>query len=627
MGNEWEPARGSLRDGRFGQSIAPASFANCFANLFPTNELAPPVAGNDIVHLGTKRAQNLSKGPTVSTSRHDPPLPNYSDLSSDSSIYTHPVYDQAYQDPEDNSMCNAIFACDTPFQFPSTWQPTHLDVSRPPVPQASMTYSQQRNLIPTDQIVSPTNLNPESSATAPLARVVPQPTLEKMSPSWDVPSSDCPLIDFSIDDDSNRPKRGPFKDPTDRAQTAQTRKDNACVRCKMQRTRCIPDPFDPRGVCLTCKKVANTRVVNLPCLRYKIPDTRLFREGYVPDLIWSRRWDVMEMNDVSTWADSETRCINITQDYSPNPVTLRVRKFIPVEGDSLVRKWKHEGMPKSVTLPPYAIESLKEAERAYRDYISREGTKFFMSTLDKEDPLIFDTYSMAINASKNHMSEQERILLNMVLRLWVAVRMLCRSERIVGNDRLDISLNLMDHSSPMYGKTPIPPVMGAQIELVLIQGILNPLRAMILEQLQKLILAHKPQNWFCIYLCTFILLHNASLITKQDITYARKHGLMTKFSMPDMIAELHTGANILLAYFQYCCKGHRPFSLDWNAEKSLSMAALDPYQVKFIQKTALQVQANESRYREIRKPSSCDHEHYFISQLFEQDWEPRGTDE
>ncbi|KAL5326373.1 hypothetical protein ACEPPN_004057 [Leptodophora sp. 'Broadleaf-Isolate-01'] len=455
-----------------------------------------------------------------------------------------------------------------------------------------MTYCQQRNSIPTDQNISPPSFLTENSGAVPATHVASQQNLEKTSPSWDSTPSDCPLIEFSIDDDSNRPKRGPFKDLTDRAQTAQTRKDNACVRCKMQRTRCVPDPFDPRGVCLTCKKVANTRVVHLPCLRYKIPDARLFREGYVVDLIWSKRWESMEMNDVSTWADSETRCIKITQGYSPNPITLRVRKFIPVQGDSLSRTWKHAGIPKSVTLPPYAIESLKEAGRAYRDYIAREGTQFFVSTLDKDDPLIFHTYSMAIYASKNHMSEQERILLGMVLRLWVAVRMLCRSERIVGDDRLDISLDLMDHSSPMPGKTPIPPVMGAQIELVLMQGILNPLRTMILEQLQKLVLAHKPQNWFCIYLCTFILLHNASLITKQDIVYAQKHGLKTKFAMSDMIAELHMGANVLLAYYHYCCKGHRPFALDWNAEESVSMAALDPYQVKYIQKTALHVQAN-----------------------------------
>lgn len=70
--------------------------------------------------------------------------------------------------------------------------------------------------------------------------------------------------------------------------------------------------------------------------------------------------------------------------------------------------------------------------------------------------------------------------------------------------------------------------MSAQIELVLIYGIMNPLRAMILEQLQKMILAHKPQNWFCIYLCTFILLHNATLITKADVAYSKKHGLKVR---------------------------------------------------------------------------------------------------
>jgi hypothetical protein len=130
-----------------------------------------------------------------------------------------------------------MFACDTPFQFPSTWQPIHLDLSGPPAPQPSMAYCQQRNSIPTDQIISPISFLTENLEAVPATHVAPQHTLEKMSPSWDVTPSDCPLIDFSIDDDLNRPKRGPFKDLTDRAQTAQTRKDNACVRCKMQRTR------------------------------------------------------------------------------------------------------------------------------------------------------------------------------------------------------------------------------------------------------------------------------------------------------------------------------------------------------------------------------------------------------
>ena len=45
------------------------------------------------------------------------------------------------------------------------------------------------------------------------------------------------INEIPYDDLEHRTKRGPFKDPQDRAQTAQTRKDNACVRCRMQRIR------------------------------------------------------------------------------------------------------------------------------------------------------------------------------------------------------------------------------------------------------------------------------------------------------------------------------------------------------------------------------------------------------
>lgn len=52
------------------------------------------------------------------------------------------------------------------------------------------------------------------------------------------------------------------------------------------------------------------------------------------------------------------------------------------------------------------------------------------------------------------------------------------------------------------------------------------------------------------------------------------------------------GANILLAYFHYCTKGFRPFSLEWNSEQTLSMAELNAEQVEFVKKTAVHVKAN-----------------------------------
>jgi hypothetical protein len=111
----------------------------------------------------------------------------------------------------------------------------------------------------------------------------------------------------------------------------------------------------------------------------------------------------MEMNDISTWSDSEVRTVEITQDFSLNPLVLRVRKFTPVEGDMLSRSWVHGSIKKSVMLPPYAIESLKDAERSYKEYIDKEGAQFFVSTLNRNDKLIWGTYDMAINASNHSM--------------------------------------------------------------------------------------------------------------------------------------------------------------------------------------------------------------------------------
>ena len=121
-----------------------------------------------------------------------------------------------------------------PFRIPSSWQPTRINLSSPPVPQPSMAYVQQLDSKPYNESPTPPVLGSELPVSVPDAQHI---ALEKTSPPYGDPQEDCPLIDFSIDDDMSRPRRGPFKDPADKAQTAQTRKDNACVRCKMQRTR------------------------------------------------------------------------------------------------------------------------------------------------------------------------------------------------------------------------------------------------------------------------------------------------------------------------------------------------------------------------------------------------------
>lgn len=103
--------------------------------------------------------------------------------------------------------------------------------------------------------------------------------------------------------------------------------------------------------------------------------------------------------------------------------------------------------------------------------------------------------------------------------------MMAKSCRISGTETLGMPSNLIDRTSPMHGTIPTPPVLDVQTEIILTQKLQIPLRAKVLDLLQQLTLAQKPSNWFSIYLCTFVLLHNCSLLTAHDMQYAIKKGL------------------------------------------------------------------------------------------------------
>jgi hypothetical protein len=81
-----------------------------------------------------------------------------------------------------------------------------------------------------------------------------------------------------------------------------------------------------------------------------------------------------------------------------------------------------------------------------------------------------------------------------------------------------------DKTCSNFGKIPLPPVMGAQFELITTAMVLAPLKRSVLEQLHVLIHENKRSNWFTIYLSLFILLHSVSLVTLDEIRYATKHG-------------------------------------------------------------------------------------------------------
>ncbi|KAG5964429.1 hypothetical protein E4U57_005315 [Claviceps arundinis] len=419
-------------------------------------------------------------------------------------------------------------------------------------------------------------------------------------------------------------KRGPFRDPTLREQTALTRKIGSCIRCRMQRIRCERNPDETGGPCLTCLKVVNAKAGRFPCLRYKITDIKLFKSGQVPGFEWTQRWANNITDPIQKWASTEIKVIHISTTYSKKTIELQVRQFVPLEGDKLERTWVHQGTKKSVTVPPYALMDLDAGKKAYLKHIYASMGDTLQLVAERSRGLVRMTYIQAFRVYRDPaIPEDWKQLLDWTFRLWMSVRLSTTSDFIVGEEKLGMADDILDETHPNPGRIPVPPVLGAQLDLVMIHQIQVRLRHEVLDKLQKMVLKNKPDTWFVTYLVLFLLLHNAALITAHDASYARKHGILSRFARIDRVAAYQLGANILLAHFHYCNKGWYPFSDKCKEQDLRTLADLSDDRVKFVQETRRIAKANAPRWERLRESGASENDYYFVSQLFEEDWHPR----
>ncbi|KAH7170959.1 hypothetical protein EDB81DRAFT_876970 [Dactylonectria macrodidyma] len=419
-------------------------------------------------------------------------------------------------------------------------------------------------------------------------------------------------------------KRGPFKDLHLREQTARTRKIGSCIRCRMQRIRCDKDEEEEGGPCLTCKKVSNSRAGRFPCLRYKITDIRLFKPGQVPGYEWTRRWNNNISDPIQSWESEDLKTILISDGLSAKCVSVQVRRFIPQPGDKLVRTWDYKGTKQSVQIPPYALVKLEDVKTAYSTHIQQSMRDAFSHILGRRESLLFQTYDRAWRIFRDPSTPMECVdIIGLTLMLWMSIRLSTRSSFIVGVETLGMSHDILDKTSPNQGMVPLPPVLGAQLDLVLIHHIQSKLRRELLDKLQKMIQKNKQSTWLVTYLVTFILLHNTALITQHDAGYAKKHGMKRRFAREDKVKEYHLGANILLAHFHYCNKGIYPFSEGCKDQDLRTLAGLDEDKIQFVHATRACAKQNMQAWEELREGTAYEDDYFFISQLFEENWQPR----
>ncbi|KAK0121805.1 hypothetical protein ONS95_010088 [Cadophora gregata] len=421
-------------------------------------------------------------------------------------------------------------------------------------------------------------------------------------------------------------RRGPFLNQKLREETSNTRKLNACVRCRMQKIRCQIDPNNPTGICQTCQDVSRQRIHTLPCVRHKLTDCVIYRTGKAKGLEFTFRWPEMKLRDITQWSSSKNRTIKVQSDLCDTPLELTVRRFVPIPQDVLRKSWMDGKKKKFKETTPYAIVNMMDAVKVMGDYINKHIFECVAYWLKDKDDWVQETYKFAARYMANAPPD-EQALLSDTFRLWFAIRRTATTEHLVGNDTLDMDPEDKDHSYPLFGKVPLPPVMIQQLDMILTIGFLKPLRKKFLEDFQKLTRANNPKSWMAIYLITFIACHSCAAVTAEHYKNARKHGLKRKYAMPHFIAERHHSANVYLSHYHYCTSSHNPFLLidNWDKRETTQFADMSPTEFHFLRKTAKMVKEREDQIRDINKFHYYEDDLYFVAQMHERNWTPRDT--
>ncbi|KAG6040577.1 hypothetical protein E4U41_000085 [Claviceps citrina] len=477
-------------------------------------------------------------------------------------------------------------------------------------------------------------------------------------------------------------KRGPF-DVKKRKETAETRKRKACLRCRVQKIRCDVNENEIDGACVAClgfSKVSKKTLHHVSCYRGKLTDVTLYRKG---GLNLTKRWTGTEMKDVGDRINSDRRIIEITLGICP-PLSIKVVRFRAGEGDVVARYWtvregeRGDEIKKKKDLEPYCLVDIWATAAVFEKYIIENAIPTIIRVhtphklLEKTflgNDVINKTYLMAVkyyyqlDIESGHQDEiygpsgkitnPQKTLLGSLFVLWLANRHTTGSAYICGDDTLGMKPEVKDATYPLFGRVSMPRMLIAQFDSINHTKLLSKYGHKVLRDLETFILRNQSAYWWTIYLCIFILLHQASWVSADRYRHARNnYGGRYRYSIPSFVEELQEGCNNILIHWQYYnCHAWPDPDAPWERHKHF-MAELTSEQHDLVMETLTDPRIQKQlavwkRYKEqngtIEKQNSSptqphespyigsqtqfdwDHPCYWIAQMFEERWHPHPT--
>ncbi|KAK4086438.1 hypothetical protein Purlil1_9284 [Purpureocillium lilacinum] len=243
------------------------------------------------------------------------------------------------------------------------------------------------------------------------------------------------------------------------------------------------------------------------------------------------------------------------------------------------------------------MADLKGGEEIYAGYIREVTGAALKHFTGPPNELVHRTYRLACEMYQDPTTPEESMeLLKLTFKLWTAARLSTLPTFIVGHSALDMGYCTVPQSQVLAKRAAVPPFLGAQLKLTLLHHIQETIAPNLVAKLQSMTSRNSKHTWLALYLTTFMLLHNTTLLMAHALAECRSIG--GRGFVP-MVREHFHEANILLAHFHYCNRGLSPLSGDAKDCLLRVEMGLDEAKVQFIRYTRQFAKARESRWKKL----------------------------
>jgi hypothetical protein len=393
-----------------------------------------------------------------------------------------------------------------------------------------------------------------------------------------------------------------------RKKAAYNRELKACPYHKRRHGSCDTS-FMPYVRCITSI---------LPTFMTTIEEIRLFRcrpnVGHPLESTRTELFELKELHDSGSWIYGATPI------YLSQGLGLELKAFVtpftPRPGDKTSHIWYDGDQRVELPMPPYCLADLPAVRQELLQYIGSSIGTYLGKIIQNADEItrsvLLEAHQFALDSSSSLVKEALHLL---------AVN------RMIEYDWHDRGFQLLSHhdhinnpNCPWFGKVPVTPLMDVQLDQIIMQDFLEPLRIKILKELKGKLHSAPKDNFYEIILTAFILATNTHLLLQHSRGNAIRYRAKKRYNSPELAQEYIHGHNTLLSHIHYFYAGSPLKS--GNKKSSNSASYLD--HVPSISKIRSSILEHD--VYSLRNSQAYEAQLYWSHQLFLEKWFPESKE-